>query len=165
MTEHAKPVDELTVQDFQRHPIWRFTESDEEEHDETIVAPVTELPTDTLGGSLVGVEVLLANDQRVWAFISNVDTTSARMTEQFLTISLERDGQWFHLAHYLAFDFEARSPDRAAAFLGLPVDDVFPIRYDLSGVATGELAALVGEIPKEPRERLTMEEQFALMFP
>jgi hypothetical protein len=45
-----------------------------------------------------------------------------------------------------------------AGFLGLHVEEVFPIRYDISGVAVGLDEVVRGEIPAEPAERLTGEE-------
>lgn len=162
---HVKPVDELCVEDFRTFPVWEFTDSHEEDMDETAVQPVEPLPVTDLASRIVGTEVVLANGRRVWAMIGNIDVADPRKTEQFLTISLERDGRWFHVANYAAFDFSERGPERAAEFLGLAVDDVFPIAYDLREFAIGETSSLRGQIPKEPRERLTLEERFALTFP
>lgn len=161
----VKPVDALRVEDFRSFPVWEFTNSHETELDETAVRPVDPLPAPDLNDKIVGTEVVLANGRRVWAIIANVDVTDPRKTEHFLDISLERGGSWFHVANYSAFDFSERGPDRAADFLGLSVDDVFPITYDLRKIAEGEPGSLQGQIPKEPRERLSLEERFALMFP
>jgi hypothetical protein len=49
-----------------------------------------------------------------------------------------------------------------AQFLGLQVDDVFPISYDVRRYSQGNPAALAGGILKEPRERLTQGEIMAL---
>lgn len=165
MAGEAKPVDALVIDDFQRSPVWEFTNEDEQDLDETAVRPVNPLPVTDLGNRICGTQVVLANGRRVWAIIGNVDVADPRKTEQFLGISLEKNGSWFHVASYSAFDFAERGPDRAAEFLGLPVDEVFPIAYDLRQIAEGNAGSLRGEIPKEPRERLTLEERFALTFP
>jgi hypothetical protein len=47
-------------------------------------------------------------------------------------------------------------------FLGLPVEQVFPIRYDLSAFAVGEPSVLCGEIQREPPSRLSRPEVIAL---
>ncbi|WP_020178517.1 hypothetical protein [Methylopila sp. M107] len=161
----VKTIDDLRVEDFQAFPVWEFTNCHEETLDETAVRPVERLPATDLDGKIVGTEVALANGRRVWALIANVDVADPRMTEHFLDISLEHDGRWFPVANNAAFDFAERGPDRAAEFMGLHVDDVFPISYDLREIATGDVRSLQGEIPKEPRERLTLEERFALIFP
>lgn len=94
--------------------------------------------------------------------ICNVDTRNARSNEHFLTLAIERDGQWFTLARYHDWDWAERSPDALASFLGLSVEEVFPIRYDLRKYSKGETAALVGQVLKEPRERLSRSELIAL---
>lgn len=152
MREKAKPADALTVADLQAHPVWQFTGSDDP--DETYVRPLKRVPAN-LDGKLVGTEVVLANGQKAWALIGNVHPTKPRMTEHFLTMSIARNGQWFHLARYHDIDAKSRDPKALAAFLGLPIDDVFPISYDLQRYGKGDPAALCGQIRKKPRERLS----------
>ena len=161
----VKLIDELGADDFRCAPVWEFVGELEDELDETAVRPVDTLPVDDLDDKIVGTEVVFANGRRSWAIIAGVDVDDPRKTEHFVGISLERDGRWFPVANYAAFDYEEQSPERAAEFLGLRVDEVFPISYDLRKFALGESASLVGQIPKEPRERLSLEERFALMFP
>jgi hypothetical protein len=45
--------------------------------------------------------------------------------------------------------------------VGLPIDDVFPIAYDLRGIAIGQPDALVRTVEKQPRERLSFDERLA----
>lgn len=123
------------------------------------------LPVATLVGKLVGTEVMLANGESAWALVGNVDPTNVRMTEHFLTLSIERDGRWFTLARYHDIDYAEKGPDALARFLGLPVDAVFPIRYDIRRFVKGEIDALNGTISKEPRERLSRAEIIALAVP
>jgi hypothetical protein len=49
--------------------------------------------------------------------------------------------------------------------LGLKVEEVFPIAFDVRRYAIGDAAALIGKIPKEPRERLTKAQIIALAIP
>lgn len=160
MTASAKPIDSLLVEDLRAFPVWRYTEV--EYGDETYARPVKRLPVTNLSGVVIGVQVSLANGELNWALVGNVDPTNPRMTEHFLTISLERDGRWFALARYHDFDFAERGPESLAQFLGRPVDQVFPIVYDVRHVAEGDAAALHGRILKEPRERLSRSEIIAL---
>ena len=46
-------------------------------------------------------------------------------------------------------------PEALAKRLGLRVEDLFPIHYDISSLCVGDSAALIGLIDKEPKERLT----------
>ncbi len=161
MIENIKPVESLTVADFQPHPVWEYLNDDE--IGETMVQPVEKLPVESLDNRLVGAQVRLANGSRVWALIGNVDVTNSRSTQHFLTLSIDRGGKWFHLARYFDFDFTDRSPDALARFLGLGVDDVFPISVDIRRYVQGNPAALALIVLKEPRERLTREELMALL--
>ena len=162
MRENAKPVDALTIADLQAHPVWQYTGSDEP--DETYVRPLKRVPVANLQGKLIGTEVTLANGQQAWALIGNVDPMKPRQTQHFITLSIERRGEWFHLARYHDFDAKTKGPKALAAFLDLPVNEVFPISYDLRRYGKGDPAALSGQMPKKPQERLSRSKVIALIF-
>jgi hypothetical protein len=160
MIENIKSVELLTVADFQTHPVWEFLNDDE--LGEMMMQPVEMIPVETLDNRLIGTLVRLANGSQVWAFIGNFDVANPRATQHFMTLSIERNGKWFHLARYFDFDFTDRGPDALARFLGLSVDDVFPISVDIRRYVQGNPAALAFTVPKEPQEKLTREERRAL---
>jgi hypothetical protein len=97
--------------------------------------------------------------------LGNVDSENARLNQHFLTISIERDGRWFHLARYHDRDYDSRGPQALAGFLGLKVDEIFPIAFDLRPVARGSPDALTGVVSKEPSERLSRAQIIALAVP
>lgn len=160
MIGKEKSVDLLTIADLQNFPVWQYTQG--ESADDTCVRPEIRVPVASLSGRVVGTQVMLANDERVWALIGNVDSNSPRTTEHFLTLSLERNGRWFTLARYHDFNFAEQGPEALAQFLGLSVDEVFPITYDIRRVTTGAEPALHGQILKEPKERLSRSEIIAM---
>jgi hypothetical protein len=160
MIENIKPAESLTVSDFQGHPVWEFLYDDE--IGETMVRPVEKLPVESLDDKVIGAQVRLANDSLVWASFGNFDVTNPRATQHFLDISIERNGEWFHLARYFDVDFAAHSPEALARFLGLHIDDVFPITVDVRRYVRGDPAVLTAIVLKEPQERLTREERWAL---
>jgi hypothetical protein len=157
----AKPVDSLQEIDLATCPVWEF-DDEEQTHDECFVRPFANLPAEDLGGKLVAVRVSLANGQRVWATIGNVDTRNAKSTEHFLMLSVIKEGRWFSLARYHDIDYEKHGPEALAAFLGLSINEVFPISYDISMYVDGNQESLVGLLLREPRERLTMAELIAM---
>jgi hypothetical protein len=159
-----KKVEELTAADLQAFPIWQFTNS-HEETSETLVRPVKKTPVKTLTGRLVGTRVRLANSSEIWALIGNVDLANYRLTQHFLTLSVLRRGRWFTMARYHDFDSRDRGPPALATFLGLRVDEIFPIVYDIRSVCLGDPAVLVGAIRKEPLEKLTRAQIVALAVP
>jgi hypothetical protein len=70
----------------------------------------------------------------------------------------------FHPARYFDIDRDRSGPGQLAGLLSLPVADVFPIRYDLSGVAVGHPEVVRGSIDAEPSVRLTHSERMALIL-
>jgi hypothetical protein len=160
MTE-PRPVDALTPTDLARFPVWEFVD-DDSQPDETYVSPVTELPVDSLASRIATTQVTLHNGRRFWATLGNVDLNAPRSTRHFLTLSLYIDDAWFHLARYHDVDVEERGPAALARRLGMELSDVFPIRYDLSQIAIGDLDVVRGAVLAEPSERLSRAERIAL---
>ena len=163
VTMILKAIDLLTASDLAASPIWRYTNRDGVH--ELFVTSITTIPVENLNGKVIGSQVHLANGSERWSLIGNVDATNPRFTEHYLTLSLERDGKWFHLARYHDHDYAERGPEALSRFLGLKIDDVFPIAYDLRIYVEGDLAALVGEVPRKPRQKLSRAELVALAVP
>lgn len=157
----TKNLEELTVDDIVAAPVWKFTRRDEP-RGETVVQAIKKLPVENLDDKIVGTTVVLANGKRVWAILGNVVSYSPRATQHFLTLSVERDGAWFAMARYYDSRVGRLGPKALCKFLGLTIDEVFPIFYDISQVSKGHRDALIGTIEKEPKERLTEDEIIAL---
>jgi hypothetical protein len=160
MIENIKPVESLTVSDFQAHPLWEFLYDDE--IGETMVRPVEKLPVESLEDEILGLDVRLGNGSWVWGSVGNFDVTDPRSTQHFLTLSIERNGEWFHLARYHDVGFPDEGPEALARFLGLHVDDVFPITVDVRPYVRGDPKALTAIVLKEPQEKLTRSELIEL---
>lgn len=152
MSMILKKIIDLSVNDFDKFPVWAYTN---EHDDETAMAPVTNLPVDSLDSSVVGTQVIFSNGDFVWAMLGNVDNMNARLTELFLTATFFRGTDRFHLFRYFDHDYEGHGANALADFYGLLVGQVFPIRYDIRHLAIGAEEALVGEILSAPREMLT----------
>jgi hypothetical protein len=163
MIENVKPVESLTVADLEANPVWQYANSDRV--GETCVRPVKKIPAKNLTGKVIGAKVGFANGTQAWALIGNLDLANPRFTEHFMTLSIEHYGRWFALARYHDHDFADRGPEALAHFLGLTVDEVFPISVDVRRYAQGDPAALVVSVPKEPHERLTRADIIAMAVP
>jgi hypothetical protein len=163
MIPNKKNIETLQIGDLKANPVWQYTDSGSD--GDTVVYPVKKVPVKSLTGKEVGTQVSLANGNVVWALIGNVDVGNPRLTEHFLTLSVEKDGLWFTLARYHDFDYAQRGPAALAQFLGLPVDGVFPIAYDITQFVSGDPAGLSGTILREPREKLTRAEIIAMAVP
>jgi len=158
------PVDKLSISDFADFPVWRFVASDSP--DETYVMPMRSVPVRSLTGRIVGLPVRLANGNAIMGIIGNVELENPELTEHFLTFTaLRADGKRFHLARYHDHDVSKCGPEKLAAFLEQPLESVFPINYDLSGLVLSSSSALRGSILAVPRKRLTRSEIIALAVP
>jgi hypothetical protein len=160
MIKNVKAVESLTVDDLKAAPVWQYANDDGA--GETSVHSVVNIPVTDLTGKLIGTQVGLANGTKRWALIGNIDSRNPRLTEHFLTLSVERDGRWFHLARYHDFDYADRGPEALSVFLGVPVDEIFPISFDVQRYANGDPVALKRSVSKEPRERMSRAEIIAL---
>lgn len=143
--------------------MWQYINDDRD--GETSVRPAKKIPVTNLTGKLIGTTVQLANGDRVWALISNVDFDNPRLTEHFLTVSLHRNGKWFHLSRYHDLDYPMNGPTGLAKFLGLEVNQIFPISYDVSRFVSSGPNSRTGLILKEPPEKLTRAELIAMSVP
>jgi hypothetical protein len=156
-----KLAESLTVPDLAVHPVWKFENRDE--LGETCVRAIQQLPVQDLSGMLVGTQVCLANGTRKWALLGNIHVNDPRLNELFLAASIEQEGKWFHLARYFDTGYSTtRGPVGLSQFLGLQVEEIFPITFDLRPYCEGDPTVLAGSIQKEPREQLPRNEIIAL---
>jgi hypothetical protein len=155
-----KKVENLEESDLKSNRVWQYVNSDH--IGETAVKPIKRYPVKSTKGKLFAVEISLNNGNKCWTLIGNIDTTAPMLTEHFLTVSFLRKNKWFHLARYHDYDFEVNGPSQLADFLGLRVEEIFPLNFDLTPYAKGDSTALVGVIHKEPKERLTRDDIIAL---
>ncbi len=159
----------LTKRDFERHPVWKFDTSSEgvRWRGEEWVQPVSALPVTSLDGCLIGTSVRLANGTSVFAELGNVDLRDAKSTSRSLTLRVyyERKTFWLDRFHQHPEQKDIASkvwaillglgrhrevnPTELASALGLKLTDVFPITYDLTGIATGPAEAIRGIIRAE----------------
>ena len=153
MNTTAKDISLLIVSDFERNPIWEF--SDRDEDGEMLVRPVGGLPVTSLDHRVVGVQVVLANGQSIWALLANIDLRNPRATKHFLGLSAYKNGHWIALARYHDVDYSRNGPQAFADSLGLTTNDVFPIAYDVSPYALGDADAVKGVITDVPVEKLS----------
>jgi hypothetical protein len=161
--ENAKPFPLIQVSDLEKFPVWEDILDDEA--DDPSAFPVTQMPVSSLERRFVAARVKLANGNLLWAMIFNLDVASPRKTDQFIQLRIERHGEWFWLARYWDVDYKRSGPKALATFLGLSVDEVFPITYDVREYVKVDSSALVGQVPKEPRERLPREEIIKMAVP
>jgi hypothetical protein len=128
----------------------------------TLLDSFKRLPVSTLMGKLAGTRISLANGERLWALVGNLDARDDESNEYFVTLSIERSGGWFQLARYHDAGYDENGPEALARFLGLTVDDVFPISYDVREYVKGNPPLPAGIVLKEPRVRLTSSQLIAM---
>lgn len=154
-----KSANELTVDDLSRFPVWDYFEDGA---GKVVASPVAKIPVDSLQNRLLGCQVSLNNGLQVWAQLSNIDLKNQKATSQFLLLNIQAAGRWFCLARYFDVDYVRRGPTALAQFLGMPVEEVFPISYDIAPFVVGAQIMTAGQIPREPPVRLSQDELIAL---
>lgn len=160
---NAIRVEMLRESNLKAFQVWRYT--DFEKSRDVFVRPVKTIPVENLDGKFVATQVVLANGHKVLATIGNVDVNNPLLTRHWLSLSVLCNEKWFHLARYHDFDYKERGPESLANFLKLSVSDVFPISYDLRAYIKGKPESLVGEIEREPKDRLSRAEIISLAVP
>jgi hypothetical protein len=153
---------DLVPSDLERVPVWRLSDDDFDE-DSCVIAE-ERWPVKTGGSRVFGVQVRLANGSHVWAALGNVDGRNATMMRHFLAVSVWADGEWFHLARYHDVTADQFGPAALAAKLGLRLDAVFPIEFDLRPLLQGENPEARGTVEAVPAERLSNEELLRLVI-
>jgi hypothetical protein len=164
--EMAKRVQDLTPEDLNMFPVWEYDLDEEasEGRDETWVRRVESYPVTDLANKVIGVLVTLHNGTRMVACMGNVALNSEVSTGEFLTLSLWYSGEWIDLARYFDVDYAERGPQALSRSLGLPVEQVFPITYNISEHAQGLDAVLRGSIGSVPEHRLSEDERMRLIL-
>lgn len=152
-----KTIDTISVGDIEEHPVWQYHSGSD-----FAIKPVVKLPCTSLNGRIVGAQLTLADGTNVWALLGNIDTVNFEFLKHFMTLSVEHNGEWFHLARYHDYDFDKRGPVQISEFLGKSIDKIFPIFYNIQSIFKEKSPALSGKIEKEPIERLTRAEIIAL---
>jgi hypothetical protein len=159
------PVGELTIADLQRNPVWEYDLANEAEHDETWVKPVKAIPVSDLSNRIVGTEAVLACGATIHCDLGNISLNSATQTKHFLALSVYgEDDKTFQLARYFDTDYDSSGPQALADFLGRPLEEVFPISYDISKVASGLPDVIKATIPASPSEKLTRQQIMRLVM-
>jgi hypothetical protein len=158
-----KSVNKLTPSDLSNYPIWQFRNSDED--GELFVSPISNYPVKNTKCKLFGTKVTLANGTIMLALIGNFDISNPELNEHFITLSFYKNKKWFHLARYHDFDFDENGPSAFSKFANLDIDDIFPIRFDLSNLVKAEKRILTGQLLKEPKRKISRSELIGLAVP
>ena len=161
----AKDVGGLTPRDFAKFPVGEYVLATEwiPWRDETWVKPVTHLPVDSLANRLVGTTLSLANRQRFFGVLSNISVRHVRATRQFIGVEIFHERKSYALQRAQSPMIPYLNAAGLADALGLRIEQVFPISYDLSGIAVGDAEIIKGSIEAEIPEELTEEARMKLI--
>ena len=162
MTIALKKLEDLGPDDFLAFPVWEFA-LDQEGAGETLMRPVTDLPADHMLTRIVGTKATLADGSKLWIGLENLDPGSAYKTKHLLSVAVFNGQEWFPLDRYHDYDLKNHGPHALARFLGKTVEQVFPIRYDVTSCVVGPADALRGFIESDPQDKLTREQVLDLV--
>jgi hypothetical protein len=157
----AKPANKLRPKDWEKFPVWTFDLGNEGKagRDETWMVPVKKLPATDIRNGGCRAEAKLACGQPVTLVLWGVDLepektlsilaqyrvkpmTKAERAEYLKPkapqFTIFARGEWWHS--------ELNGPSDLTDALGLSIQDIFPISYDISDFATGVDHAVKGKI-------------------
>lgn len=155
-----KNFNDLCVNDILEHPIWRFTNNNPQ--DELEIEAIDGSNLTDLGGVTLSSKVTFADGSSQLALFQNVSLAGQKVNDHFLSLTIEKDGEWFPLARYHDVAFDRHGPLQLSSFVGKKVQDVFPIEYDLREILKSHASRLVGVVHAEPPVRLTDEQLISL---
>lgn len=142
-----KDVGDIVPEDFRLFPVWEFAVDMEElVESECVVRPVFDTPVRDMGNRILGTQVVLANGSRIWARIDNLCLDNPAENEHCIDIALFKNGKWFRMGRPTNFDYAAHGPAALARDMGLSLEEVFPIRYDVSAYCVGDPGVVRGTI-------------------
>lgn len=156
-------IEKLSEAELRSYPVWGYVRGDKS--GKIFIAPIKRTPVSSLNNKVVAAQLILANGNKVWSIVSNIDLENPDLTKHFIAFSILNNKKWFPLARYHDYDYDQRGPEQLATFLGLSVDDVYPFFYDISAHVKGNSQVLKGSIPKEPTIKLSRAEIIALAVP
>ncbi|THU01551.1 hypothetical protein E9531_09315 [Lampropedia puyangensis] len=135
-----KPIDEISVDDLHKHPVWRYALESEEDYDETHVLPVTclEVPYDN-DVYHVACTLTLATGKDFVGFMSICNGN----LHDDAPVVVSNEGQW-------SLDVAPSVRQRAIieSILGTGYEDAFPVSWTLKVMVEGEKQMLSGTYQK-----------------
>lgn len=146
--------DNLTIKDFKKYPVWEFTHTTTG-GDEMDVAPIKQVPVSSAENRVFGTEVKLKSGKNCWAVIGGIAPNDPSSTREFMSCRFWHKSRWFPLARPFDVAYDSYGPASLAQFLGMNLDAVFPITYDLRSLIIGNQDALLGVISAEAKSRLS----------
>ena len=113
-------VGDLTPADFERFPIWEYATSQEHlGNSECDVRPVKRLPVRHLSERVVGMQVTLAGQRRIWALLGGIDILYGTYDDAAVQVTLFHEGTRLYVVRFGQPAFGGIDPDQVARHLGL----------------------------------------------
>jgi hypothetical protein len=131
MRKLEKSISDITISDIKKYPVWEYISDEANYPDESWIKPVKKYPVETLENRIIGLQVTIANGQKLWAIIENIDFSNDEITKHCISLDLFYNDDWIPLARYYDINYNKYGPQQLADTIGLPIDEVFPIRYEL----------------------------------
>ena len=143
-----------SVADFENHPIWM-------EHDLGKYEPALDLPVSDLEDGFVACNLVLANGDMIRGVISGIYLNDPELTEVASGLILIKNGEMFG---YRKSVLEPYRSSMIQEFLSLRLNEIFPIRYDISEIAIGHPDAVRGIINASYPEELSNSAALSKFF-
>jgi hypothetical protein len=141
---------QLKPNDFSKYPVWEW---DLDSDDETL-KPVVKYPVADLGNRILGLKCILANGDEKHCTLSNVELSDPVKNEHFLFISIFINGKYVSKPRYFDISYN-REMSSLVSVMKLSMDEIFPIRWDVSAFVSNKSKVKNGVIRDKPDILLT----------
>jgi Zn-dependent protease len=144
----SKRLHELTPEDFRAYPVWEYgPEVEGESGDrETWVWSVEQHPVTDLSSRFIGTTVTLNNGMQLPACLGNVALQDEEATQALLALNVWHQNEWVGLRCDNDTGEPQSGEESFARQLGLTMDEVFPMHYDIAAHASGLKSVVRGTI-------------------
>ncbi|MGH9845845.1 MAG: hypothetical protein ACREEM_44640 [Blastocatellia bacterium] len=129
----SKPIDQLSSNDLQQHPIWEYAMDEEEDHDETHVRPaVASAISQEIDHNVfhVSCDLIIGNGRRLTGFMS---ICNGQLHDD-APVAVGEAGQYWPLDDRP----NRRNREQFELFFGASYNDIFPVHWRLRVLAMGE---------------------------
>lgn len=156
MNTHPVKLTDLRPIDLQKTWLWTVVAS---RADGALrLKPETLAKTDKFKGRLIASQVSLADGTKLSALIEGIDPEAPGFSRHNKELYVWVDGHgWFQLAQYFVSEElkAVRGDDVLCRILQKPIQDVFPIHFDVRHRAKTESPCLIGSFEHNPSWGLT----------
>ncbi|EDM26845.1 hypothetical protein LNTAR_06354 [Lentisphaera araneosa HTCC2155] len=146
-----KHFNKLKPSDFEKFPVWEFLKNGCD------LTPLKKSPYNNRENRVFGTNVTLSCGITIKTMILNFDVCNTAYNKHMISIYFEVNNKWIELHRYFDAEYEENDALELSKKMNMDIDDIFPIKYDLSTLVEGN-HDFNGTIQKKIEHQLSLDE-------